>query len=52
MQGVPAYPIARSWIGAILALLVLVLDIVFIVLGQMELKVGLLIGGLALALLL
>jgi hypothetical protein len=52
MQNVPAYPITRSWIGAILALLVLVLDIVFLVLGQIDLKPGLLIGGLALALLL
>jgi len=52
MQGIPAYPMARSWIGAILALLVLILDIVFIALGQLELKEGLLIGGLALALLL
>jgi hypothetical protein len=52
MQGLPVYPIARSWIGAVLALLVLILDIVFIALGQLELKEGLLIGGLALALLL
>lgn len=52
MQGVPAYPITRSWIGAILALLVLVLDVVFLATGQMDLKAGLLIGGLALALLL
>jgi hypothetical protein len=51
MQNMPAYPIARSWVGAILALLVLILDIVFIALGQIELKPGLLIGGLALALL-
>jgi hypothetical protein len=52
MQGLPAYPIARSWIGAILALLVLVLDVVFLATGQMDLKPGLLIGGLALAILL
>jgi|GEM_PF-3561555 len=52
MQGLPTYPIARSWIGAIIALLVLVLDVVFLATGQMELKTGLLIGGLALAYLL
>jgi hypothetical protein len=52
MGGLPAYPVARSWIGAILALLVLVLDVVFLALGQIELKPGLLIGGLALAVLL
>jgi hypothetical protein len=51
MQNIPAYPIARSWLGAVLALVVLILDIVFMVLGQIELKQGLLIGGLALALL-
>jgi hypothetical protein len=48
----PAYPIARSWIGAILALIVLVLDVVFLALGQVELKLGLMLGGLALAILL
>jgi hypothetical protein len=52
MGGLPAYPVARSWIGAILALLVLVLDVVFLALGQIDLKPGLLIGGLALAVLL
>jgi hypothetical protein len=52
MGGLPAYPLARSWIGAILALLVLVLDVVFLALGQIDLKPGLLIGGLALAVLL
>ena len=48
----PAYPLTRTWVGAILALVVLVLDIVFIALGQLEIKPGLLIGGLALAILL
>lgn len=49
----PAYPLAtRTWIGGVLALLVLVLDVVFLAIGQMELKPGLLIGGLALAVLL
>jgi hypothetical protein len=53
MRNMPAYPVAaRTWIGAVLALIVLVLDIVFIALGQLDLKPGLLIGGLALALLL
>ena len=52
MQNMPAYPLTRTWVGAILALVVLVLDIVFIALGQMDLKPGLLIGGLALAILL
>jgi hypothetical protein len=52
MQGVPVYPVPRSWIGAIIAGLVLVLDVVFMALGQLELKEGLLIGGLALAVLL
>lgn len=52
MQSMPAYPLTRTWIGAILALVVLILDIVFIALGQLEIKPGLLIGGLALAILL
>lgn len=53
MQGMPAYPFAaRTWVGGILALLVLILDVVFIALGQLEIKTGVLIGGLALALLL
>ena len=52
MQGLPAYPLARSWIGALLAIIVLVLDVVFLALGQIDMKPGLLIGGLALALLL
>jgi hypothetical protein len=52
MQNMPAYPLTRTWIGAILALVVLILDIVFIALGQIDLKPGLLIGGLALAMLL
>ena len=36
-------------VGAIIALLVLVVDIVFLALGQVELRVGALIGGLAVA---
>lgn len=52
LQGVPAYPLTRTWIGALLALIVLVLDIVFLATGQMDLKTGLLVGGLALAVLL
>jgi hypothetical protein len=52
MQGLPAYPVARSWIGAILALIVLVLDVVFLATGQIDLKAGLLLGGLSLAILL
>lgn len=36
-------------IGAIIAVLILILAIVFVVIGQMDLKVGLLIAGLALA---
>lgn len=52
MQNLPAYPITRSWIGAILALLVLVLVVVFMATGQLDYKEGLLIGGLALAILL
>lgn len=52
MQNMPAYPLTRTWIGALLALIVLVLDIVFMVLGTIDLKEGLLLGGLALAILL
>lgn len=49
----PAYPLAaRTWIGAVLALLVLVLDVVFMAIGGIDLKIGLLIGGLALSVLL
>jgi len=48
----PPYPITRTWIGAIIALIVLVLDVVFLATTQLDLKVGLLIAGLALALLL
>lgn len=45
IQGAPAW----ATVGAVLALIVLVVDIVFLVLGTVDLKVGLLIGGLALA---
>lgn len=48
----PAYPLTRTWVGAVIALIVLVLDVVFMALGQVDLKPGLLIGGLAVALLL
>jgi hypothetical protein len=36
-------------VGWIIALLVLVLDVVLVVVGQLDTQVGLLIGGLALA---
>ena len=36
-------------IGALLAFLVLVVDVVFLVLGTIDLKLGLLIAGLAVA---
>lgn len=52
MNGLPAYPVTRTWIGALLALLVLIIDVVFLVLGMIDTKVGVLIGGLALAVLL
>lgn len=53
MQNMPAYPLAsRTWLGGILALLVLVLTVVFMATGALDLKVGLLLGGLALAVLL
>jgi hypothetical protein len=52
MNGLPAYPVTRTWIGALLALLVLILDVVFLVLGMIDTKEGVLIGGLALAVLL
>lgn len=52
MQNMPAYPLTRTWIGAILALLVLVLDVVFLATTQLDVKIGVLIGGLALAILL
>jgi hypothetical protein len=49
----PAYPLTtRTWIGAVLALLVLVVDVVFMAIGTIDLKLGLLIGGLGLAMLL
>jgi hypothetical protein len=42
---------APTWltVGWILALLVLVLDVVFVAIGQLDFKIGGLIGGLALA---
>ncbi|HEY1295472.1 MAG TPA: hypothetical protein VGJ60_20530 [Chloroflexota bacterium] len=42
---------APVWVtfGALIALLVLVVDIVFMAIGGVELKVGLLIAGLAIA---
>jgi len=47
-------PNAPAWLslGWIIALIVLVLDIVFIALNQIDTKIGLLIGGVALAVLL
>jgi hypothetical protein len=42
---------APAWVtvGWVLALIVLVVDIVFLALAQIDLRLGLLIGGLALA---
>jgi hypothetical protein len=45
IAGAPAW----ATVGALLALIVLIVDIVFLVLGMIDLRVGLLIGGLALA---
>jgi hypothetical protein len=45
IQGAPAW----ATVGWILALLVLLVDIVFMAIGQIDIKVGLLIGGVALA---
>jgi len=44
-------PNAPAWlsIGWIIALIVLIVDIVFMVLGTVDTKIGLLIGGVALA---
>lgn len=36
-------------LGAVIAIVVLVVDVVFIALGQMPLREGLMIGGLAVA---
>lgn len=49
MQTWPAAPISSSILGWIIALLVLIIDIVLMAIGQMELRLGLLIGGCALA---
>ena len=42
---------APAWlsVGAVIALIVLVVDVVFLAIGQLDLKVGLLIGGCALS---
>ena len=42
---------APAWftVGWGLALIVLVIDVVFMAIGQVDLKIGLLLGGLALA---
>ena len=42
---------APPWftVGWVLALIVLVIDVVFLAVGQVDMRVGLLIGGLALA---
>jgi hypothetical protein len=45
IQGAPAW----ATVGAVIALLVLLVDVVFLVTAQIDLKLGLLIGGLALA---
>lgn len=44
-------PNAPPWlsIGWLIALLVLVIDVVFLAIGAIDLRVGLLLGGLALA---
>jgi hypothetical protein len=42
---------APAWVtvGWVLALIVLIVDVVFLAIGQIDLRIGLLIGGLALA---
>jgi hypothetical protein len=47
ISGVPTW--GGTAIGAVIALLVLLVDVVLLVTGQIELRLGLLIGGLALA---
>jgi hypothetical protein len=49
MQNVPAAPTAPSIIGWIIALIILVVVIVMWAIGQLEPRLALLIGGLALA---
>jgi hypothetical protein len=49
MQTWPTAPIPSSILGWIIALLVLIIDIVLLVIGQMDLRLGLLIGGCALS---
>lgn len=49
MQTWPAPPVAPGILGWIIALLVLIIDIVLLVIGQMEVRLGLLIGGCALS---
>jgi hypothetical protein len=43
------WTIAPISIGWLIAILVLLIDVVFLATGQIELKVGLLVGGLAIA---
>lgn len=45
----PAAPTTPSVIGWVLALLVLLIAVVLMVIGQLEVRLGLLISGLALA---
>lgn len=45
----PAAPTSPSIVGWILALLVLLIAVVLMVVGQLEIRLGLLISGLALA---
>lgn len=45
----PAYPVTSSWLGAILAILVLVACVVFGIVGGVPLPILVMIGLLALA---
>lgn len=45
IQGAPAW----ASVGFIIALLVLLVDVIFLAIGQIDLKVGVLIGGCAIA---
>jgi hypothetical protein len=47
ISGVPTW--GGTVIGGLIALLALLIDIVFMATGQIDLKVGLLIGGVALS---
>jgi hypothetical protein len=49
MMQFPAAPVASSIIGWLIALLVLVVVVVLAIIGQMDTREALLLGGLALA---